>query len=451
MSPRVPPGPSAFPLLGHVVGLLRDPLAFLTQLTREYGDVATFYLGRTPAVFINHPALIERVIRDRDFERGEHTRRGLAVLLGQGLLSLEGAPHLRHRRLMQPAFHRERIERYVSIMADETYATISRWRDGELLDLREQCMRLTFAIVARCLVNADTQRAATRVDAILQRVLPPVTNSTMLSRIAPFHLPPLFGPGTHRSIRELHELVDGMVRERRSEGGDRGDLLSMLLASRDEDGSALSDDDVRAEALTILLAGHDTTAHTLNWAGYLLATHPEIQQAVANEVRTVAGDRRLTSADLMRLTLVDRVIRETLRLYPPAWWADRACSSAVELGGFEVPANRVVVFSAYVTQRDPRNFAQPDRFDPDRFSPERAAAIPDGAYVPFGAGVHTCIGNTFAMAEARMILAALAQRFALRALHPERVRPRALVTLGMAEPFPVVLTARGVLDTRAAS
>lgn len=451
MSPRVPSGPPALPLLGNVVGLLHDPLAFLSGLARQHGDIATFHLGRAPAVFINHPALIDRVIRDRDFQRGEHTRRGLASLLGQGLLSLEGAPHLRHRRLMQPAFHRERIERYVSIMAEETYAALAPWRDGQILDLREHCMRLTFAIVARCLVNADTKRAATRVDHILQRVLPRVTSSTMLSRIAPFPLPPLYGARTRRSIRELHALVTGLIRERREQGGDRGDLLSMLLASRDEDGSALSDDDIRAEALTILLAGHDTTAHTLSWATYLLTQHPEIQQALADEVLGVAGDRPLVASDLARLPLVDRVIRETLRLYPPAWWADRACDRPVELGGYDIPANTVVVFSAYVTQRDPRFFAQPDRFDPDRFTPERSEAIPAGAYLPFGAGVHTCIGNTFAVAEARMILAATAQRFSLRAVHPERVRPRALVTLGMAEPFPVLLSARSAGATRAAS
>src|SRR4051794_22944012 len=172
MSLRLPPGPPALPLLGNVVGLMTDPLAFLSGLTRRYGDVVTFHMGRTPAVFINDPALIDRVIRDRNLVRGEHTRRGLARLLGQGLLSLEGAPHLRHRRLMQPAFHRQRIERYVSIMAHETYAVLGRWRNREILDLREQCMRLTFAIVARCLINADVETASTRVDTILQRVLP---------------------------------------------------------------------------------------------------------------------------------------------------------------------------------------------------------------------------------------------------------------------------------------
>lgn len=423
--------------------MLHDPLGFLIELARTHGDVASFRLGRTPAIFLNDPALIHRMIRDRGFERSEHTRRGLAALLGQGLLSLEGAPHLRHRRLMQPAFHRERIERYVSIMAEETYPVVDSFRHAEIVDLREVFMRLTFSIVARCLINDDTKHEAAKVDDIVRRVLPAVTNSTMASRIASFPLPSLFGPGTRRSIRELHELAGGIVRERRARGGDRGDLLSMLLASRDEDGSALSDEDISAEALTILLAGHDTTAHTLTWAVYLLSQRPEIQDAIAAEVRAVAGDRALVAADLPRLSLVDRVVRETLRLYPPAWWADRAPTSAVELAGYDVPAGTLVVFSAYVTQRDGRWFAEPERFDPDRFLPERAAGIPDGAYVPFGGGVHACIGNVFALTEARLILAALLRRFSVRALRPENVRARALVTLGMADAFPVVLTERG--------
>jgi cytochrome P450 len=437
-------------VLGNVLALRRDPLRFLTGLARDYGDVVSFRVGMQRAVLINQPALIDRIVRDRRFVRSAQTRRGLSSLLGNGLLSLEGAPHLRHRRLMQPAFHRERIRRYVAIMADETYRVLERWRGGEVRELREEMMRLTFSIVARSLFNTDTTSDADNVHAALKRALPAVLNSTMLSRVSPVPLPPLYGRSTRAAIGELHDLVRAIVQRRRREGDDRGDLLSMLLATRDEDGSALSDEEVCAETLTILLAGHDTTAHTLTWAWYLLTMHPTIQEALATEVRAVVGERAVTDEDLPRLQLADRVVRETLRLYPAAWWADRIWDEPTELGGFAIPANTLVVFSTYVTQRDGRYFPDPERFDPDRFLPERAAKMADGAYLPFGAGVHVCIGNTFALMEARLILAAIAQRFVVRATQAGAVRPKPLVTLGMERPFPVELTSRPHANTNEA-
>jgi len=442
MPTHMPPGPRGLRALRTQLSMLRDPLACFGALVRDFGDVVSFHIGAQPAVLISDPKLVDRVVRDRRFVRSRETRAGLTTLLGQGLLSLEGAPHLRHRRLMQPAFHRERIERYVAIMAEETYAALEAWHATPERDLREDMMRLTFAIVARCLFNTDTKREAARVDAILQRVLPAVNRATMLTRIVPVRPSTLLSGETKRGISQLHELVRDIVRQRRADGRDHGDLLSMLLASRDEDGSALSDEEIGAEALTILLAGHDTTAHTLTWVWYLLSTHPAWQQAVAAEVREVAADRTLEFTDLTRLPLCERVVREALRLYPPAWWADRVSDEQTELGGYRVPAGTLVIWSTYVSQRDARVFSEPERFDPDRFLPERAAAIPDGAYLPFGAGAHVCIGNNFALTEAKLILGAMAQRYELSARNPQAVRPRALITLGMAEPFPIIARAR---------
>jgi cytochrome P450 len=422
--------------------LVKDPLSFLTELSQTHGDIATFWLGRAPAVFINDPELIDCVVRDRAFVRSEGTRSSLTRLLGQGLLTLEGAAHLRHRRLMQPAFHRERIQRYVSIMAEETEAVLRGWRSGELPDLRTEMSRLTFAIVSRCLFNADTRRESERINTILQRVTPIVMTTGLLSWMLPRFVPPLYGLRTRREIRELHEIVSGLVQTLRAEGRDRGDLLSMLLASRDDNGRALSDDDIRDETLTTLLAGYDTTTHAVTLAWHLLSTHPEIQEAVADEVRTAVGERPIVAEDLERLPLVDRVVREALRLYPPAWWADRVCSEDRALGGYLIPAGTMVVFSTWVTHRDARYFADPSRFDPDRFLRERAASIPSAAYLPFGAGVHTCIGNTFALTASRMIIAAMAQRFSFRANNSAPLRIRAAVILTLLNPLPVVLTRR---------
>ncbi|HEX5657495.1 MAG TPA: cytochrome P450, partial [Polyangiales bacterium] len=266
--------------------------------------------------------------------------------------------------------------------------------------------------------------------------------STMFSRL--FRIDPgvFYGKRARQAVAELQALVHEIVADRRVCGEDRGDLLSMLISARDEDGSALSDDDICAETLTMLLAGHDTTAHTLTWAWHLLTQNPSWLDAVTQEVRAALGERDVTFEDLPQLTLVDRVVRETLRLYPPAWYADRVSAQDTELGGYRIPAGTAVVWSTWVTHRDARWFAEPERFDPDRFTPERAARIPEGAYMPFGAGVHMCIGNTFALTEARVILTAMVQSFAIRATPRQPVRPRPMVTLGMQHPFVVVPTRR---------
>ena len=434
------PGPRGLPVVGHLPWLVRDSLGFLQRLSREHGDVAAFRVGMTPAVLINAPKLIDRIIKDRSFERSRGTRRALASFLKHGLLSLEGQPHMRHRRLMQPAFHRERIKRYGEIMASETYAALDQWQSQQPRDLRADMMRLTFAIVTRALFNSETKADAERVDRALQQIQPAVMRMGQLLRVVPFELPMLYAPKTRKAIQSLHQVVVSLIQQRRREHADRGDLLSMLLTARDEDGSALSDDDICAEILTMLFAGHETTANTMTWAWHVLTQQPEQQEALAAEVRALLGDRPISFDDLPRLTLADRMVRETMRLYPAAWWADRMSTGAVELGGYTIPANTLVVFSVYVTQRDARYFAAPERFDPDRFSPERISQIPEGAYLPFGAGVHMCIGNTFALMEARLILAAMAQRFKLVASPGanERVRALPMVTLGMAEPYPVV-------------
>lgn len=439
-----PPGPRPLPIVGHLPLLLRDPLGFLGSLAREHGDVAAFRVGLRPMVLINHPALIDRVVRDRSFERSPETRRGLSSFLGgDGLLSLEGSTHLRHRRLMQPAFHRERMRLYAEFMVEECGAALSRWQHGSTLDVCAEMMRLTFSIVSRALFNSDTRDEAAEVDRAMREIGPAVMWRAQLSRAIPLQLPYVYARSTRKAIARLQAVVGELVARRRREGGDRGDLLSMLLAARDEDGSALSDEDVAAESLTLLLAGHETTATTLSWALYLLTQHPELQEALAREVRGCAGDDAQVGFDhLPHLQLTERVVQETLRLYPAAWWGDRTPQSAAELGGYHIPAGTTVVFSVYVMQRDARFFAEPERFDPDRFLPERAGDIPAGAHLPFGAGVHICIGAAFAMLEARLILASICQRFRFESATPHAVRPRPLITLGMAEPFHISVEAR---------
>jgi cytochrome P450 len=442
MSDRFPPGPRGLPLLGHLPWLLSDAPRFLTQAARTYGDVVSIRVGRNRAVLINDPTLIDRVVRDRTMFRTEPTRRAMASFLGYGLLSLEAAPHMRHRRLMQPAFHKQRIARYGEIMARETERALAEFRSGQRRDMRADMTALTLAIVSKSLFNTDARDDAREVGEALERIMPWVVRGARLAGILPPDRPLPYPKATREAIATLQRLVQKLVAERRAAGEDRGDLLSMLLATRDEDGSALSEEEVCAEALTILLAGHETTALALSWAWYLLTKHPEQQELLAAEVTRELGGRPVTADDLPRLPYALQVVRETLRLYPTAWIGDRVAAEEMELGGYRIPRNTGVIFSVFVTHRDARFFPDPERFDPQRFTPERMAQMPNGAYLPFGAGVHTCIGNAFALMEAQLILASMAARFRFTAVPNQRIRLKPVVTLSMSGSFEVEVEAR---------
>ena len=366
--PQSAPGARGLPLVGHLPLMILDPTKFLKGLTQRYGDVASFRLGRRPAVLINHPELINRLLRDRSCPRSDESRRALRSFLGDGLLSLEGPRHLRHRRLMAPAFHRQRIQHYGEVMCAETYAEIAGWQAGPQRDLREDMMRLTFAIVSKALFSTDTRDEARDVEHALLSILPWALRGAALGGVLP-KLPVYYPRGSRAAIKRLHDVVLKIVARRREEGEDRGDLLSMLLETRDEDGSALSDEDVCAEALTLLLAGHDTTASTLTWAWHLLSQNPEVQDAAHEEVRRVVGERAITPEDVPKLELINQILSETLRLYPVVWMGDRVPDNDLELGGYHVAKGSSVFFCMYVTQRDARFFPDPRALRPRPLQP----------------------------------------------------------------------------------
>jgi cytochrome P450 len=307
--------------------------------------------------------------------------------------------------------------------------------------------RLTYAIVSKALFNTENDvqgsSAADEVGRALKEVLPWMLLGAALAGVAPW-LPVIYPPGARASLKRLKHLVRELTARRRHEGGDRGDLLSMLLAARDEDGQALSDADVCDEALTLLMAGHDTTASTMTWALYLLAQNPQLQAAVSEQVLAVTdnGNARVTPEMLPALPLVRQAIDETLRLFPVVWVGDRTPQRATNLGPYEVPAGTRVMFSMFVTQRDARYFAEPERFDPSRFTPERIKQIRDGTYLPFGAGVHMCIGNHFALMESQIILAALLARFTFSTVPSYRLRLDPQVVLAPVGGLPLVVHQR---------
>jgi len=440
-------GPRHLPLLGHLPQLAIDPIKFLSQLPQRYGDVVPLRIGVSKTLFINRPELIQQLLRDRNCFRSEESRIGLRSFLGNGLLTTEGSQHLRHRRLMAPAFHRERFREYGALMSEETYSELTRWGGNQTRDVREDMTRLTYAIVSKALFNMENSVQSTHeadeVGKALQEVLPWMLLGAALAGVAPW-LPVIYPPHARRSLKKLRGLVQDIIVRRRREGGDRGDLLSMLLAARDEDGQPMNDADICDETLTLLMAGHDTTASTMTWALHLLAQHPQLQAAVADQVlaATQQGQARVTTELLPQMPLVRQVIDETLRMFPVVWVGDRTPQRPTSLGPYTIPAGTRVLFAMFVTQRDARYFPDPERFDPGRFAPDRMKQIPDGAYMPFGGGVHLCIGNHFALMEAQIILAALLSRFTFRSVPNHRVRLDPQVVLSPHGALPMIVHER---------
>lgn len=416
-------------------------MRFFADLSRRYGEVTSFRLGTRPAVFVNNPELISRLLKDRGLPKSVESRKAMGSFLGLGLLALEGPTHLRHRRLMAPAFHRERIRGYTQLMCTDAYEDLESWRSGEKRDMHKDMVRMTFTIATRALFSTDKRDDAREVGEALKVIWPWAMLGATMAGVFP-SLPVLYPQSGKAAIARLNRVVLEIISRRRAEGGDRGDLLSMLLATRDEDGSALSDEDVCAEALTLLVASHDTTANTLTFAWHLLTENPEVQEAMYQEVQSVIGERPVTPEDLPKLPLVEQVVQETLRLFPVVWLADRVPEKDIELGGYTIPKGTGVMFSMYVTQRDERFFPNPERFDPARFSPERIGSIPSGAYLPFGAGVHMCIGNNFAMMEARIILAAMVQRFKISSVPGHKMRKAAELVMTVRGGLPVMISER---------
>ena len=353
-------------------------------------------------------------------------------LLGEGLLTSENPLHTRQRRLAQPAFHKQRIASYASLMVD--YAERhqrERWKDGQTLDVSQEMMHLTLAIVGKTLFDTDTEREAEEVRAALSATMVSFTRFLMPFAELLDHLPL---PSTRRfqeARSRLDTIIYRMIDERRKSGADRGDLLSMLLMAQDEegDGGGMTDEQLRDEAMTIFLAGHETTANALTWTWYLLSQHPEVETRLHEEVDSVLAGRRPTVEDLPRLSYTEMVLAEAMRLYPPAWVLGRRALKDYEVGGYRVPAGSLVIMSQYVTHRDERFFPDPLRFDPERWTPEAKAARPQFSYFPFGGGPRRCIGDGFAWMEGILVIATLAQSWRMRLVpgHPVELRP--VVTL----------------------
>jgi cytochrome P450 len=441
---QLPPGPPSVPIIGHLLELQRDQLGFLTRCARQYGDVVPLRFGTNLVVLLNHPTDIEDVLakKNRSFTKGRYYRL-LRPLLGNGLFTSEGAFWLRQRRLAQPAFHRDRIAGYARTMVEFTEDMLDGWTVGTRRDVNADMMQLTLRVVGKALFDADVVAESHEMGAALAtalHALNPEING--LGLIVP---PGWVTPGRLRlraAVKRLDRIVFGIVGERRQTGEDRGDLLAMLLGAQDEDGSRMTDQQVRDEAMTIVLAGHETSALALSWLWFLLATHPEQESALHEELDRVLGQRPPRLEDIPQLEYTEMAVREALRLYPPALEFGRETIQEVEIGGFRLPPATNVMFLPYIVQRDPRWFEDPDSFRPERWADGLAQRLARFAYFPFSGGPRICIGQSFAMMEAVLLAAAIAQRFRLVLDPGTQVRADPALTLRIKGGLPMRIEAR---------
>ncbi len=412
-------------------GVEFDMLQFVKDTQPQFGDFHYTKFGWVGFYMITDPELMHEILVDRpeEFHKIKLIKYALGPFLGNGLLTNEGDSWKRQRKLAQPAFHSRRIESYANVMVDYTRRMLAGWHTGETRRLDREMMKLTLNIVAKTLFDADVSGDADHVGDLLTRILE-ASNDRLNSAVPlPDWLPT---PGTHqmhRDIAELDVIIQRFINERRQSGEDKGDLLSMLLQARDDDGSGMDDKQLRDELMTIFLAGHETTAMAMTWTWYLLMEHPEVMTRLKAEVDAALGDRPATMVDLANLKYAEMVIKESMRLYPPAASVGREPVRDIQLGGYTIPKGALLTLSIYGLHRNPKVFTNPEAFDPERFSPENEKNIPRYGYLPFGAGPRVCIGNSFAMMEARLILATMVQQAGLALVPGQTIVPKQLVTV----------------------
>jgi cytochrome P450 len=427
-----PPGPKGMFLLGSMMDLSRDWLSFYSQCMKDYGDIVRFRIAHVPVYLLANPRDIESVLITN---AGKFTKsadyRALARILGQGLLTSEGEFWRRQRGLIQPGFHKENILAYAKVMTGAAGRMLDSWGDRETRNLHDDLMGVTLEIVAQCLYSAEVSGATERVGKAMEVVTKQFLNNSSWALLFSFDLPNFFAPQERKAIRELNDVIDGIIRERRASKQERGDLLDTLLRVRDADGVPMSDVQLRDEMMTLFLAGHETTALALSWACYLLTQHPEVEKKLVEEVQTVLGDRAPVPDDLSRLRYAEMVVKEAMRLYPPAWGIGRRAAVDCEIGGYQVPKGTNIFILPWLTHRDARFFPDPEKFDPERWrdDPVRSGKIPRFAYFPFGGGPRVCVGAAFAMMEATLLLVMIQQRFHLEPVAGHTVKPFASVTL----------------------
>jgi len=422
-----------------------DTLGLIKGGFDDYGDVWALDFGSMKQFMFRHPDHYHEILvtKASSFHKDlnyKDRNKGLGRFMGNGLVTSDGEFWKRQRKLIQPAFHARQIETYAQTMVDITLAQISNWRDGALVQVDEQMMEATLNVVTKSVFDIDIAEETHTIASALT-IFQEMSNNQ--SQIIPAWVPTPLEMKTRRALRDIDEIIYGLIRERRAAVGERGDLLSMLLSARDDDGDGMTDEQIRDELVTLFLAGHETTANSLNWAWYLLAQHPEVEAKLHDEIDTVLAERAPSLGDLKQLPYTEMVIKEVMRLYPVVFALGRQAIEDVEIGDYLVPKGSSVGVFPFVTHRDPRWWGDDaDQFKPERFAPEREAQLKKHAYIPFSTGPRICIGNGFAMMEAHLMLATIAQRWQLDLRPSQKVEPEPLITLRLKGGLRMIATAR---------
>ena len=425
------PGPRGLPFLGMMPEMIGDMLGLFTATAREYGGIAQFKLLNKSYLLLTNPDYVKYILQDnyRNYIRGQSVETG-RVLLGNGLPLIDGDFWLRERRMLQPAFHRERLEKLANTATGVIETSMQAWaakaKANQTLDLDDEMMRLTLTVIIKSMFSADIDDKIQSLSHAFN-----VASRFMLWRSQQLWKLPLSVPlprhvEYNRALQVLNDTIYPLIADGRKHPKD--DLLGMMLAMRDaETGEGLSDRQARDEVVTIFFAGHETTAATLAWTFYLLSQHPEVEERLRAEIESVLNKRLPAFADLPQLVYMQQVINEVLRLYPAAYLFAREAVVNDVLDGYLIPAKTMIFISPFVAHRNPAYWPDPERFDPDRFTPEQVASRPRHVYYPFGEGPHVCIGNNFALMEMQLILSMALQRFRLRLVpgHPVALKPEA--------------------------
>jgi cytochrome P450 len=443
---KLPPGPTGNILTGSYGDIGRDPLNFLLDVTRQYGDIVRYRFVIWHGFVVAHPEYVRHILQEnhRNYSKRTFSYELLKPLVGEGILTSEGAHWLNQRRLMQPAFHRQRIAHFSEMMVEATLDMLERWDSNadqnQEMDIAAEMMRLTLGIVARALFGLEIGEEADVVGDNFTIANEAISNRSKFPLPFPLSWPLPANRRFQKAVAKLDEVVEEIIRRRReisnsgmpsgSASESQEDLLSILLQARDADtGEGMDDRQLRDEVMTLMLAGHETTATALAWTWHLLAQNPAVETRLRDELSDVLAGRPPTAADLQRLPYTRMVLDESMRLYPPAWVISRRAEKDDVIGGYNIPAGSIVLISPYITHRHPDFWENPETFDPERFRDEKTADRPSFAYFPFGGGPRLCIGRDFARVEAQLILATVAQRYRFEAVGGHPVEPAPWITL----------------------